>query len=85
LTVLFFLLAFEFILLFTPLLVDVSLVIAPFLAQLLNTLKHHLLIAFLVHLNGIVTKPYCGALMAISTCTQLLRAEIEPIIEFFSW
>lgn len=77
------LLTFELILQLTTLLVNVTLVVAPLLAELVYALKDDLLVALSVHLDRIVAEADRSSFMAVSTCTKLLGGIEEGVLDLF--
>jgi hypothetical protein len=78
-----FLLSFELILQLTTLLVNVTLVVAPLLAELVYALKDDLLVALSIHLDRIVAKADRSSLMAVSASAKLFGGIEEGVLNFF--
>jgi len=63
--------------------VDVTLVVAPLLAELVNTLKDDLLVALSIHLDRIVAEADRSSLMAVRSCAKLLGGIEEGVLNLF--
>ena len=78
-----FLLTFELILQLTTLLVNVTLVVAPLLAEFVYALKDDLLVALSIHLDRIVAEPDRSGFMAVRSGAKLLRRIEEGVLYLF--
>ena len=78
-----FFLSFELVLQLTTLLVNVTLVVAPLLAELVYALKNNLLVALGIHLNRIVAEADRSSFMAVRSCAKLLGGIEEGVLDLF--
>ena len=78
-----FLLTFELILQLTTLLVNVTLVVAPLLAEFVYALKDDLLVALSIHLDRIVAEADRSSLMAVRSRAKLLGGIEEGVLYLF--
>jgi hypothetical protein len=78
-----FFLSFELILQLTTLLVDVTLVVAPLLAELVYALEDDLLVALSIHLDRIVAEADRSSFMAVRSRSKLLRGIEEGVLDLF--
>ena len=78
-----FLLSFELILQLATLLVDVTLIVAPLLAELVYTLEDDLLVALSIHLDRIVAEADGSSFMAVRSRAKLLGGIEEGVLYLF--